>query len=216
MSQLSIVQQIAIYAIPVIFAITVHEAAHGYVASRLGDQTARLAGRLTLNPIKHIDPIGTVVLPLILLAVGSIIFGWAKPVPVEWRNLRRPKQDMAWVAVAGPGANLAMMLLWAGFGKLAVSFQHVFKGYTEPMLYMALAGIGINIVLMVLNMLPLPPLDGSRVVSSFLPPRQEEQYNRLEPYGFIILIVLVVTGVLGWFLWPIINVIQSFLMEFMY
>lgn len=216
MLQLSIIQQIAIYAIPVIFAITVHEAAHGYVASRLGDQTARLAGRLTLNPIKHIDPIGTVVLPLILLAVGSIIFGWAKPVPVEWRNLRRPKQDMAWVALAGPGANLVMMLLWGGFGKLAVSFQHVFKGFTEPMLYMAVAGIGINIVLMVLNMLPLPPLDGSRVVSSFLPPRREEQYNRLEPYGFIILIILVVTGVLGWFLWPIINVIQGFLMEFMY
>jgi len=212
MSELSIVQQIAIYAIPVIFAITVHEAAHGYVASHFGDQTARMAGRLTLNPIKHIDPIGTVVLPLILLAVGSIIFGWAKPVPVEWRNLRRPKRDMAWVALAGPGANLAMMLLWAGFGKLAVNFQHVFKGYTEPMLYMALAGIGINIVLMVLNMLPLPPLDGSRVVSSFLPPRQEEQYNRLEPYGFIILIVLVVTGVLGWFLWPIISTIQNFLL----
>ncbi len=216
MSELSIVQQIAIYAIPVIFAITVHEAAHGYVASHFGDQTARMAGRLTLNPIKHIDPIGTVVLPLILLAVGSIIFGWAKPVPVEWRNLRKPKQDMAWVALAGPGANLAMMLFWAGVGKLAVSFQHVFKGYTEPMLYMAVAGIGINIVLMVLNMLPLPPLDGSRVVSSFLPPRQEEQYNRLEPYGLIILIILVVTGILGWFLWPIISVIQGFLMEFMY
>lgn len=214
MSELSIVQQIAIYAIPVIFAITVHEAAHGYVASHFGDQTARMAGRLTLNPIKHIDPIGTVVLPLILLAVGSIIFGWAKPVPVEWRNLRKPKQDMAWVALAGPGANLAMMLFWAGFGKLAVSFQHVFKGYTEPMLYMAVAGIGINIVLMVLNMLPLPPLDGSRVVSSFLPPRQEEQYNRLEPYGFIILIILVVTGILGWFLWPVIATIQNFLLGF--
>lgn len=214
MPELTIVQKIAVFAIPVIFAITVHEVAHGYVASRLGDQTARLAGRLTLNPIKHIDLIGTVVLPLILLAVGSIIFGWAKPVPVEWRNLRRPKQDMAWVAVAGPGANLVMMLLWAGIGKLSVGMGQTFGGFAEPLLYMSVAGITINIVLMVLNLLPIPPLDGSRVVSSFLPPRLEEKYNRLEAYGLIILLALLLTGVLGWFLWPIISGIQSVLLAF--
>ncbi len=214
MNQLTIVQQIAISAIPLVFAITVHEAAHGIVASRLGDQTAKLAGRLTLNPIKHIDPIGTVALPLILVALGGFIFGWAKPVPVEWRNLRRPKQDMAWVALAGPGANLIMLLLWTGFGWLAVSFQDVFQGFSQPMLYMADAGILINIILMVLNLLPLPPLDGSRVVSSLLPPRLEYQYNRIEGYGIIILLILLVTGVLGWLLWPIVGTIRQAMFAF--
>jgi len=215
MLEFSIVQKIAIFAIPIIFAITVHEAAHGFVASHFGDQTARLAGRLTLNPLKHIDPIGTVVLPLIMLAMGGIIFGWAKPVPVEWRNLRKPKQDMAWVALAGPGANLAMMLLWAGFGRLTVDYQQSFGGFAEPMLYMAVAGITINIVLMVLNLLPLPPLDGSRVVSSLLPPRLAYKYNQIEGYGLIILLILFATGVLGWFLGPIIATIQQALLGMM-
>jgi len=214
MPEFTFIQKLAIFAIPVIFAITVHEAAHGLVASRFGDQTARLAGRLTLNPIKHIDPIGTVVLPLILLAVGGIIIGWAKPVPVEWRNLRNPKRDMAWVAIAGPGANLIMMLLWALLAKMAISFETVLQGFAQPMLYMAMAGVTINIVLMVLNMLPVPPLDGSRVVSSLLPPRLAYKYNRIEPYGLIIVILLLATGALSWILWPIIEAVRHLMLTF--
>lgn len=214
MPEFTFIQKIAIFAIPVIFAITVHEAAHGLVASYFGDQTARLSGRLTLNPIKHIDPIGTVALPLILLAFGGLIIGWAKPVPVEWRNLRNPRQDMAWVAIAGPGANLIMMLLWAVIAKMAISFETFFQGFAQPMLYMAMAGVTINIVLMVLNLLPVPPLDGSRVVSSLLPPRMAAKYNRLEPYGLIIVILLLLTGVLSWILWPIISGVQSLLLSY--
>lgn len=211
MPDFTFIQKVAIFAIPVIFAITLHEVAHGLVASRLGDQTARLSGRLSLNPIKHIDPMGTVVLPLIMLALGGIIFGWAKPVPVDWRNLRNPKRDMAWVAVAGPAANFIMMLLWAVFAKIAITFGEVFQGFAEPMLYMAMAGVTINIVLMVLNLLPIPPLDGSRVVSSLLPPHLAVKYNRIEPYGLIILLVLFVTGFLGWLLWPVITGIHDFI-----
>jgi len=214
MPEFTFIQKLAIFAIPVIFAITVHEAAHGLVASRFGDQTARLAGRLTLNPIKHIDPIGTVVLPLILLAVGGLIIGWAKPVPVEWRNLRNPKRDMAWVAIAGPGANLVMMLLWTLLAKAAISFEAVFQGFAQPMLYMAMAGVTINIVLMVLNLLPVPPLDGSRVVSSLLPSRLAYKYNRIEPYGLIIVIILLATGALSWILWPIIEGVRHLMLTF--
>lgn len=213
MPDLTFIQMVAIYAIPVIFAITVHEAAHGLVASYFGDQTARLSGRLTLNPIKHIDPVGTVALPLVLLALGGIIFGWAKPVPVDWRNLRKPKQDMAWVAAAGPAANGIMMLLWAGLAKLTLAYSDLFQGFAVPMLYMARAGVTINIVLMVLNLVPIPPLDGSRVVSSLLPPRMAIAYNRIEPYGFIILLVLLVTGVLGKVLWPVIDAVYHLVMS---
>lgn len=214
MSEFTFIQKIAIYAIPIIFAITVHEAAHGIVASYFGDQTARMSGRLTLNPIKHIDPIGTVVLPLIMLAIGGIIFGWAKPVPVDWRNLRNPKQDMAWVAIAGPGANLAMMVLWVLIAKMAVGFEGVFQGFTEPMLYMAIAGIQINIILLLLNMLPVPPLDGSRVVTSLLPPRLAAKYNSIEPYGIIIVLGLVLllfaSGIAG----SAINGIMKYVLSF--
>jgi len=213
MSQLTFIQTVAISAIPIIFAITLHEAAHGLVASRLGDQTARLSGRLTLNPIKHIDPLGTVVLPLVMLALGGIIFGWAKPVPVDWRNLRKPKRDMAWVAAAGPAANFIMMLLWAVLAKLVLNVEEVFQGFTTPMLYMARAGITINIVLMVLNLLPIPPLDSSRVVSSLLPARLAIKYNQIEPYGLIIILLLFVTGILGKILWPAIAIIYNIVMS---
>lgn len=213
MSQLTFIQTVAISAIPIIFAITLHEAAHGLIASRLGDQTARLSGRLTLNPLKHIDPLGTVVLPLVMLALGGIIFGWAKPVPVDWRNLRQPKRDMAWVAAAGPAANLIMMLLWAVLAKLVLNFEEVFQGFSMPMLYMARAGITINIVLMVLNLLPIPPLDGSRVLSSLLPARTAIKYNQIEPYGLIIILLLFVTGILGKILWPAIAAIYNIVMS---
>ncbi|MEJ2761558.1 MAG: site-2 protease family protein [Gammaproteobacteria bacterium] len=216
MAEFTFIQKIAIYAIPIIFAITVHEAAHGIVASYFGDQTARLSGRLTLNPIKHIDPIGTVVLPLIMLAFGGIIFGWAKPVPVDWRNLRKPKQDMAWVAIAGPGANFIMMVLWVLFAKMTIDFRDVFQGFTEPMLYMAYAGVQINIILMLLNMLPVPPLDGSRVVSSLLPPRMAQKYNSIEPYGIIIVLGLVIllfmSGIAGAAIYGLMKYALSFVM----
>jgi Zn-dependent protease len=213
MSKLTFIQTVAISAIPIIFAITLHEAAHGLIASRLGDQTARLSGRLTLNPIKHIDPLGTVVLPLVMLALGGIIFGWAKPVPVDWRNLRNPKRDMAWVAAAGPAANFIMMLVWAVLAKLVLNYEEVFQGFSTPMLYMARAGVTINIVLMVLNLLPIPPLDGSRVVSSLLPARLAIKYNQIEPYGLIIILLLFVTGILGRILWPPIAAIYNIVMS---
>ena len=213
MSKLTFIQTVAISAIPIIFAITLHEAAHGLIASRLGDQTARLSGRLTLNPIKHIDPLGKVVLPLVMLALGGIIFGWAKPVPVDWRNLRNPKRDMAWVAAAGPAANFIMMLVWAVLAKLVLNYEEVFQGFSTPMLYMARAGVTINIVLMVLNLLPIPPLDGSRVVSSLLPARLAIKYNQIEPYGLIIILLLFVTGILGRILWPPIAAIYNIVMS---
>lgn len=215
MSELTLIQKIVIFAIPIIFAITVHEVAHGWVASKLGDQTAKLMGRLTLNPIKHIDPLGTVILPIILMAVGSVIFGWAKPVPVDWRNLRHPRRDMAWVALAGPGANLIMMLFWALIAKLAIVLQGALFGFAQPLFYMAMAGISINIVLAALNLLPLPPLDGSRVLSAFLSPRAAIQYNQLERYGLIILLLLLATGLLQRILFPIVAFLQNLVYAFL-
>lgn len=191
MDEFTLIQKIIIYAIPVIFAITVHEVAHGWMASKLGDQTARMAGRLTLNPIKHIDPIGTILVPLVLLLTSSpIILGAAKPVPVNWRNLRRPRLDMAWVALAGPGVNLIMMALWVLLAKIIIEADMGNYSYSLPVIAMAMIGIEINIVLMVLNMVPIPPLDGSRVMSALLPPRMAMHYNRLESYGLIVFVVL--------------------------
>ncbi|MEX2352939.1 MAG: site-2 protease family protein [Gammaproteobacteria bacterium] len=210
MPEFTLIQKIIIYAVPIIFAITVHEVAHGWVASKLGDQTARLMGRLTLNPVKHIDPIGTIVVPVVMLIFTPFVLGWAKPVPVDWRNLRRPRQDMAWVALAGPGANLIMLLLWAMLAKMILVSGFANQGYAVPIMAMALAGIFINIILMVLNLIPIPPLDGSRVLSSLLPPRTAIQYNRLEPYGIIIILILLVTGVLGKYFLPVIFGLQRF------
>lgn len=202
MEAFSLVQKIILGAVPVVFAITVHEVAHGWVASRLGDQTARLLGRLTLNPVKHMDPIGTVALPLIMLAIGGFMFGWAKPVPVDWRNLRHPRRDMALVAAAGPGANLLMLAGWALFARVLIEQQDRFGESVLAWFYMAGIGITINIALIVLNLLPLPPLDGSRIVSALLPPAQAQKYNRLERHGMLILLVLLATGVLGRLLLP--------------
>lgn len=204
MPEFSLVQKIIIYAIPILFAITVHEVAHGWIASKLGDQTARMMGRLTLNPIKHIDPVGTILVPLVMLMFTPFLLGWAKPVPVDWRNLRRPRQDMAWVALAGPAANLLMLIFWALIAKLVIVSGAGNQGYGVPVMAMAMAGIFINIILMVLNLIPIPPLDGSRVLSAVLPPKQALVYNRLEPYGLIIVLVLLVTGVLGKFFLPVV------------
>jgi Zn-dependent protease len=215
MSEFSLVQKIIIWAVPVVFAITVHEVAHGWVASRLGDQTARLLGRLTLNPIRHIDPIGTVLLPALMLAVSPFVFGWAKPVPVDWRNLRHPRRDMALVAAAGPGANLVMMVLWAAFTWLVLVSGDMLGNAAVPLYFMGQAGIMVNIVLMVLNLIPLPPLDGSRVVSSLLPPLWSYRYNLLERWGLLILIILLFTGILGKILWPPVQAIHGFVTQFL-
>lgn len=196
-----ILQMIALFAIPAIFAITLHEAAHGYAARYFGDPTALQAGRISLNPVRHIDPFGTLLVPAMILffSKGQFAFGWAKPVPVNFGLLRNPRRDMFWVAAAGPGANLFMALLWALLIKVLVSAPSNY--FSEPLLLMAQGGIIINVVLMVLNLLPLPPLDGGRIAVSLLPHRVGYAYSRVEPYGLLILLVLLFTGVL----WTLMN-----------
>ncbi len=204
----SLIPTLAIWALPVLLAITLHEAAHGYVARHFGDPTAHLAGRITLNPLRHIDPVGTVLVPASILALsslfggGGILFGWAKPVPVNFSRLRNPKADMLWVAAAGPFTNLVMALGWALVFKMAATLQP--GDLTLPMLKMADAGMQINAVLMILNLLPLPPLDGGRIAVSLLPNRLAWRFAQIEPYGFPILLVLLFTGLLGAILWPLI------------
>jgi len=210
MGDLTLLQNIAIWILPVIFAITVHEVAHGWVAMKLGDRTAQMMGRLTLNPIKHIDPVGTLLVPGILLMAGGFIFGWAKPVPVSWKNLNNPKKDMIWVALAGPMANLIMALFWAGVMKIG-SVLLVSSG-NESMLalvYMGFAGIQINLILMLLNLLPLPPLDGGRVLVGLLPGPLAWRVSRIEPYGFFILIGLLYFGIISIILSPLIGGFMS-------
>jgi Zn-dependent protease len=202
--ELNLIQMIAVYALPVVFAITLHEAAHGYVAKYFGDLTAYAKGRVSLNPLRHIDPVGTIALPLILLAVSKlfggagILFGWAKPVPVNFVNLRNPKRDMLWVAAAGPFSNLLMALFWGLVLKLGLSMPQSY--FSLPMALTGAAGVFINVIIMVLNLVPLPPLDGGRILVSLLPQRLALGVARLEPYGFLILIVLLFTGALGYVL----------------
>lgn len=204
--ELTLVQIIAVSALPIIFAITVHEAAHGYVAKYFGDLTADKLGRITLNPIKHIDPIGTILLPALTLMLGGILFGWAKPVPVNFSNLRNPKKDMFWVAAAGPASNLVMAIFWA----LILNFSRSApEGAAYFLSHMSQVGITINLILMVLNLLPLPPLDGGRIAVSLLPMDLAVKLSRVEKYGFIILIVLLFTGILGRVIWPIIMFFQQ-------
>lgn len=207
-----LIQTITLAAIPVLFAITLHEAAHGYVARHFGDMTAYSQGRISLNPIRHIDPVGTILLPLLMFwaSSGALLFGWAKPVPVNFGALRNPKKDMLWVAVAGPASNLVMALGWALLYKFAWSSPESY--FAEPMLGMAEIGIQINVVLMVLNLLPLPPLDGGRVAVSLLPHRQAYQLSKIEPYGMFILIFLAITPVLGWVLFPLVSVVAKILL----
>ena len=201
----SIIQAIAIYALPVLLAITVHEAAHGYAARHFGDPTATMLGRVTLNPLKHIDPIGTIAMPLFLYfaTAGAFVFGYAKPVPVNFGRLRNPRRDMIWVAAAGPAANLAMALGW---GALMIVLAGL--GVTERFfLEMCRGGVLWNVVLCVFNLFPLPPLDGGRVLAGLLPPRQAMVLSRVEPYGFFIVMALIVTNVIT-NLWmrPLMNV----------
>ncbi len=203
----ALIQTIAIAAIPVLFAITLHEAAHGYVARYFGDMTAYQQGRISLNPLRHIDPVGTILLPLLTLVLGGILFGWAKPVPVNFGALRHPKQDMLWVALAGPASNFMMALFWGFWAKIAWMSPDSY--FAEPLLEMAQLGVKINVVLMVLNLLPLPPLDGGRIAVSLLPHRLAFKLAAIEPYGMFILIGLALTPVLGWLLTaPVIMLIK--------
>ena len=206
MLDLSLVQKIAIWVVPVLLGITVHEVAHGWIATKLGDNTAFMLGRLTLNPLKHVDPMGTILIPgMLLLLQAGFIFGYAKPVPINWKNLRHPKRDMALVAAAGPVANLFMAIGWALLLRLGMSLGD--SGMA--LVYMGVAGITINAILMMLNLLPLPPLDGGRVLTGLLPGPLAYKFSRIEPYGFFILIGLLVTGVLGMILWPLISFFMS-------
>jgi len=193
------IQTLLIWVIPVLFAITVHETAHGWVASKLGDHTARMMGRLTLNPIKHIDPVGTILVPALLyLSSAGFLFGWAKPVPINFNALRSPKKDMLWVALAGPGVNLLMAIGWLIIVAIANTLNIPF------LVLMGGAGIFINLLLAIFNLLPIPPLDGGRVISSLLPGKLSYQYDQLEPYGLFILVGLLFLGVFQNIIWPIV------------
>ena len=190
-----LIQTVLIYALPVLFAITVHEAAHGYAARHFGDNTAWMLGRITLNPLKHIDPVGTILMPLMLYFAtsGAFLFGYAKPVPVSFGKLRNPKRDMIWVALAGPGANFVQALLWGVLFYLLAG-----TGVSEPFfLKMCKAGILVNVVMFVFNLFPLPPLDGGRILVGLLPWRQAMLVSRVEPWGFYIVMALVITGVVS-------------------
>ena len=194
---------VLVYALPVIFAITLHEAAHGYVARHYGDTTAWMLGRVTLNPVKHIDPIGTILLPIVTLALSPFMFGWAKPVPVNFENLRNPKRDMLWVAAAGPGSNLAQLVVWALLAALLARTAAPTGMVGAFWLAVADAGIKVNIMFALLNLLPILPLDGGRMVASLLPARLSYAFQGTERYGMIILLVLLFTGVVGWVLSPL-------------
>jgi Zn-dependent protease len=203
-----IVQTVALYALPVLFAITLHEAGHGYAALHFGDNTAQKLGRISLNPIRHIDPLGTIAMPLLLYFAtsGAFLFGYAKPVPVNFSRLRNPKRDMVWVALAGPGANLFQAILWT-----LLLYVWAAIGLEEPFFVgMARAGVMVNLVMFAFNLFPLPPLDGGRILVGLLPIKQAVLVSRIEPYGFFIVMALVITGVVGslW-MYPLMGVTQS-------
>jgi len=204
MDLVGMMQKIALYAIPMIFAITLHEAAHGYIARHFGEFTAQQAGRISLNPLNHIDPMSTIAIPLLMLVMttGAFVFGWAKPVPVNFGNLRNPKRDMLWVAAAGPGANLLMALAWALVLKL--TFVVPTNYFSYPMQAMAHGGITINLVLMALNLIPIPPLDGGRIAVILLPNQLAYRFAMIEPYGLFIVVALLLTHVLGVVIGPLV------------
>lgn len=212
---LTLIQNICVWAIPVLFAITLHELGHAYSAYKLGDPTAKLLGRITLNPIKHIDLIGTILVPLTLgvLSNFSMMFGWAKPVPISPHNFKNIRRDSAIVALAGPLMNLLMAFFWAVLLKISLAFSFEANPAAQFLFFAARAGIMINLILMVLNLLPIPPLDGGRVVSNSLPPKIAYHYDKIEPYGFFILIFLMITNVLGQIITPIYHTVLTLLLK---
>ncbi len=199
------IQKITIWILPVLFAVSLHEAAHAWMADRKGDSTARMLGRLTFNPLKHVDPIGTILVPAVMIYFTGYAFGWAKPVPVNASNLRNPKKDMMWVAMAGPASNFIMALIWAALLHLSVMFIDSRSSVSLFLLLMPVAGITINVILGVLNLLPIPPLDGGRIMNGMLSPRASMQYSKIEPYGFFIIIGLMVSGILATIIFPVIG-----------
>lgn len=203
--QLSTFETIALSALPLVYAIVLHEVAHGWVANRLGDDTALRAGRLTLNPVRHIDLVGTIIVPLVLLLTAGFAFGWAKPVPVNFSRLHQPRRDMVLVAAAGPAANLLMAGFWILVLKLAAMLSHSTPDASLALFYMALFGIIINTILMIFNLIPLPPADGGRIAVGILPRPAAIQLARIEPFGLVILVVLLATGMLGKLLHPVVN-----------
>ncbi|HQS02667.1 MAG: site-2 protease family protein [Halothiobacillus sp. 24-54-40] len=203
MLELTLIQKIAIGLLPIMLAVTVHEAAHAYAANFFGDGTAKFLGRMTLNPIRHIDILGTIIIPLTMFILTSFVFGWAKPVPVNAQNFKNPRRDMALVALAGPLSNIVMAFAWAGMTAIGVAGLSSGAWYAEPLALMGQIGIFVNILLAVFNLLPLPPLDGGRVLVAILPPKAANTVSRLEPWGFPILLLLLFTGVLSFVLLPI-------------
>lgn len=201
------IQKITIWILPVLLAVSLHEAAHAWMADRKGDSTARLLGRLTFNPLKHIDPIGTILVPTLMIIFTGFAFGWAKPVPVDARNLKNPKKDMMWVALAGPASNFIMALIWAFLLHISVMFVDSRSVISLFFLLMPVAGITINVILGVLNLLPIPPLDGGRIMAGLLSPRASLQYSKIEPYGFFIIIGLMLTGLLSYIIFPVISLV---------
>jgi Zn-dependent protease len=206
----TLAQKFAIWVLPVLFAITVHEVAHGWVARKLGDNTAWMLGRLTLNPIKHIDPVGTILVPGILFMTSGMIFGWARPVPVNWRNLHNIRRDMFLVALAGPAANLMMAIIWALLAKIAMEAEVPY--FSVPLALMGEAGVIINLLLMVINLLPIPPLDGGRILNALLPPSLSDVYQRIEPFGLIVMAGLLYTGMLGSIIMPMMGFFYQIIM----
>lgn len=212
MEELTTVGRFAIWVLPVVFAITLHEVAHGWIAKLLGDRTAETMGRLSLNPLKHIDPIGTLLVPGLLLLFTNFIFGWAKPVPIDWGKLRRPKRDVGLVAVAGPAANLAMTFVWILLAKLAILWNSPYV--SRPLLFMAAAGIFINIALLLLNLVPIPPLDGGRIMTSLLPRKWAYHFVQIERYGLILLVLLITTNVLSMILGAPLSLLLGYSLQF--
>jgi Zn-dependent protease len=202
MEQLTLWQNIAIWIIPVLLAVTMHEIAHGWVASRLGDSTALVMGRITLNPLKHIDLVGTLLVPIACFILGGFVFGWAKPVPVNWQNLKNPKRDVMLVAAAGPLSNLMMAILWGFIARIGMGLSD--QGTTSALFlaYVGFAGISSNLMLLLLNLIPIPPLDGSRIIATLLPRKGAMFYAGIERYGFMILLFLLVMDILPVFLDP--------------